>query len=171
MDIVLDFKGTWAIPPDEIVQRIDDEIKKRMNTAVQMVKKEAESVLSRSGTGRQYLVPGTKNTWYTASSPGEPPAVVTGDLGRSIDTDVSDDGYEGVVGTDVPYGLMLQFGTQGGAIITPKNKKVLAFGVDGERVFTKVVIQGPIRPRPWLDRAFFNKLNEIEAIFSQDWLQ
>jgi phage gpG-like protein len=141
MDIVLDFKGTWAIPPDEIAQQIDDEIKNRMNAAVQMVKKEAEFLLSRQGTGRQYKVPGTKDTWYTASSPGEPPAVVTGDLGRSIDTDVSDDGFEGSVGTSKDYGMMLQFGT--------KN----------------------ILPRPWLDVAFINKLEELEAIFSQDWLQ
>ena len=131
----------WEPKSEEIAQQIDGEIKKRMTAAVQMVKKEAITVLSRAGTGRRYRVPGTKNTWYTASSPGEPPAVVTGDLKRSIDVDVSDDGYEGSVGTEIDYGMMLQFGTQ------------------------------TIRPRPWLDKAFFNKLNEIEAIFSQGWMQ
>ena len=171
MQAEMTWEAKWDKSPDEITELIDVSIKKRMNAAVQAVKLETESVLSRAGTGRRYLVPGTKDAWYTASSPGEPPAVATGFLGQHIDFEVSEDGYEGIVGTHEPYGAILQFGSQGGAVITPKSGKVLAFGVDGQRVFAKHVIQGPIRPRPWLDRAFFNVQDQIEAIFSQDWMQ
>ncbi len=172
MELEMKWEGKWEKSPDEINELIDVTIKQRMTAAVEAVKIETDTVLGRSGTGRRYLVPGTKNAWYTASSPGEPPASATGYLRQHILTEVSSDGYEGVVGTDVPYGAMLQFGTHGGAVIFPHDKKkVLAFGVDGKRVFAKHVIQGPIRPRPWLDRAFFNSLEKIEAIFSQDWMQ
>ena len=93
MQAEMTWEAKWDKSPDEITELIDVSIKKRMNAAVQAVKLETESVLSRAGTGRRYLVPGTKDAWYTASSPGEPPAVATGFLGQHIDFEVSEDGY------------------------------------------------------------------------------
>jgi phage gpG-like protein len=140
MEINLDFTSLWWVRPEELIQQIDDSIQKRMTAAVNVVKLEAIQLLSQQGTGRQYRVPGTKDTWYTASSPGMPPAVATGDLKRSIDVDVSDDGFIGEVGTSKDYGMMLQFGTRN------------------------------ILPRPWLDVAFNNSLYQIVNIFSTAWL-
>jgi phage gpG-like protein len=141
MEINTDWTALWWVRPEELIKQIDDTIPKRMEAAVRTVQAEAITLLSQQGTGRQYKVPGTKNTYYTASSPGQPPAVATGDLKRSIDVDVSDDGLIGEVGTEIDYGMMLQFGT----------RNILA--------------------RPWLDVAFNNCIYQIVGIFSQDWMQ
>lgn len=140
MQATMDWTSLWWVRPEELIQQIDDTIQKRMITAVNVVKTEAIQLLSQQGTGRQYRVPGTKDTWYTASSPGQPPAVAIGDLKKSIDTNVSDDGFIGEVGTSKDYGMMLQFGTRN------------------------------ILPRPWLDVAFNNSLYQIVNIFSTAWL-
>jgi hypothetical protein len=145
MQLEMKWEGKWDKAPDELTGLIDVSVKKRMNAAMEAVRKEAFELLSHLGTGRRYRVPGTKNTYYTASSPGQPPAVATNDLKNSLKDmeaiNVSDDGTVGEVGTTIDYGAMLQFGTRN------------------------------ILPRPWLDVAFLNKLAEIEAIFSQDWMQ
>jgi len=140
MQPTMDWTSLWWVRPEELIQQIDDSIQKRMTAAVNVVKTEAIQLLSQQGTGRQYRVPGTKDTWYTASSPGQPPAVATGDLKWSIDTNVSGDGLIGEVGTDIDHGMMLQFGTRN------------------------------ILPRPWLDVAFNNSLYQIVNIFSTAWL-
>lgn len=51
---------------------------------------------------------------HKASAPGEPPAVDTGRLRGGIATDIRFTlfGLEGVVGTNVDYGPMLEFGTK-----------------------------------------------------------
>lgn len=92
---------------------LGEELTMRMEEAVQIVRLNVLEKLSQQGTGRVYKVPGTKNTYYTASAPGEPPAVATGNLKQHIETDVivSADTVEGEVGTEVEYGPMLEFGT------------------------------------------------------------
>ncbi|MCK9597501.1 MAG: hypothetical protein M0R06_00595 [Sphaerochaeta sp.] len=141
MELNMDWSTLWWVRPEELIQKIDDTIPKRMEAAVREVQREAITLLSQQGTGRQYKVPGTKSTYYTASSPGQPPAVATGDLKKSVDVDVSGDGLMGEVGTEEEHGMMLQFGT----------RNILA--------------------RPWLDVAFNNCIYQIVGIFSQDWMQ
>lgn len=70
-------------------------------------------VLRGKRSGRTYRVPYTKST-YTASAPGEPPAVRTGTLRHSwgICT-VGDGNGQFTIGiyTDVPYASLLEQGT------------------------------------------------------------
>jgi len=61
--------------------------------------------LSGSRSGVQYRVPGTSRM-YTASAPGEYPAVATGNLREHIDRKVVKDEVQ--VGTAVEYGLYLE---------------------------------------------------------------
>ena len=62
--------------------------------------------LAGSRTGRTYKVPGTQVT-YTASAPGEFPAVATGNLRERVDRKVVNTD-EVQVGTGVEYGLYLE---------------------------------------------------------------
>lgn len=122
---------------DKCLTAIGQELEKRMVAAVNLVKVNVLNTLQGDRTGRRYKVPGTKDTYYTASAPGEPPASVTGDLRRSIDTDVIIEGPSiiGEVGTDTEYGPMLEYGTI------------------------------HILPRPWLRPAFELSQEAIEEIF------
>lgn len=61
--------------------------------------------LSGARTGRQYKVPDTQ-VYYTASSPGEYPAVATGNLRENVKIKIVKDGVQ--VGTPVEYGLALE---------------------------------------------------------------
>jgi len=155
---------------DKVVKSIEDAAAKKMAEAVIAVHKATVETLSTAGTDRRYLVPGTK-TWYTASSPGQPPARATGTLAKSVKYSVEGEGRTvvGKVGTELAYGRMLEFGTRGGAIIRPKGK-VLAFGVDGKMAFATQVIQGPILPRPWLKPSFEKSLDKVKSILSRKWL-
>ena len=61
--------------------------------------------LAGARSGRTYKVPGTQVT-YTASAPGEYPAVATGNLRENVDRKVV--GGDVQVGTAVEYGLFLE---------------------------------------------------------------
>lgn len=61
--------------------------------------------LSGARKGVQYKVPGTQ-TMYTASAPGEYPAVATGNLRQSVKA--IQEGEAWLIGTDVEYGLFLE---------------------------------------------------------------
>ncbi|MDP2365067.1 MAG: HK97 gp10 family phage protein, partial [Ignavibacteria bacterium] len=101
---------------------------------------EVLTTLSGTRSGRTYFVPGTKKT-YTASSPGEPPASVTGRLRGSVKTSVEGKGggLTGKVGTPLPYGKKLEFGT----------RKML--------------------PRPWLRISFDKSIEAVKQILSRKW--
>lgn len=81
--------------------------KKAMEAAVHVRNKVVEK-LSGNGTGRTYKVPGTGRT-YTASSPGQPPAVLFGDLRQSIQFDAKDE--TAIVGSGLEKSKWLEFGT------------------------------------------------------------
>lgn len=82
--------------------------KKAMEAAVHVRNKVVEK-LSGNGTGRTYKVPGTSRT-YTASSPGQPPAVLFGDLRKSIQFDAK--GNTALVGSELKKSKDLEFGTK-----------------------------------------------------------
>ncbi len=134
-------KITLRFYTEEVTRAIDDAASKRMLEAVNEVRNTALETLSGNRSGRTYKVPGTGRT-YTASSPGEPPAQVTGRLRQSIKTAVGGEGKEvvGIVGTDLDYGKYVEFGT----------RKMAA--------------------RPWLRASFEKAIPRIKQILGERWL-
>ncbi len=87
------------------------------------------------------------------SQPYDPPHADTGKFRQSIFSrvDEEDDGYVGTIGSPLYYAIILEYGHPGGAVIVPKNASVLHWvDRDGNDVFVKRVIQGEMKPRPWL---------------------
>lgn len=121
--------------------RIAGEARIRMERATELVRGEALRLMSGPRTGLRYRVPGTA-VWYTASAPGEPPAVRTGRLRGSVNRDVTSTATEtiGVVGTTLNYGAFLEFGA-------PPN----------------------LRPRPWLWPAFTNTRRAVAEVLGEKW--
>ena len=124
----------------EVVKSIEDTAAQKMYEATQLVRTQVLETLSGQRSGRTYYVPGTKRT-YTASSPGEPPAVASSDLFKSITAKVESKGKEvtGYVGTDKIQGLMTEFGTV----------KMAA--------------------RPWLRISFEQSMDKLKSIFGNRW--
>lgn len=126
----------------EVMRSIEQTASKRMLEAVQAVRNQTLETLAGSRSGRTYYVPGTKRT-YTASAPGEPPAQATGQLRQSVKTAVEGEGRTviGMVGTNLNYGKMLEFGTR------------------------------KMGARPWLRISFEKSLDTIKSILSRKWLR
>jgi len=124
----------------EVVKAIDDAASKKMAEAVQVVRTQTLETLSGSRSGRTYYVPGTRRT-YTASAPGQPPAVATAELKQSVRVAVEGEGKTvvGMVGTDTIQGLMTEFGTV------------------------------RMAARPWLRISFEKVLPKVKSILSRKW--
>lgn len=75
---------------------------------------ETKKTLTGQRHGRVYRVVGTKHAYYTASAPGEPPAVRTGRLRNSIKYVIVGGGLRltGWVGTGLDYAPHLECGTR-----------------------------------------------------------
>jgi len=125
---------------DEAIVKIKSTAMKLMLEAVDEVRNTTLDTLSGQRSGRIYKVPGTQR-YYTASAPGEPPAQQLGDLRRSIKKEVTQDAetITGFVGTNLPKGPMLEFGTR------------------------------HIAPRPWLRISFEKSLDKVKEIFTRNW--
>lgn len=123
-----------------VIDKIDSVATQRMYAAAQEVRNETLKTLSGNRTGRTYRVPGTK-TYYIASAPGEPPAVLTGQLRQSVKTNVYSKAkaVKGEVGTGLHKGLMLEKGTK------------------------------KMAPRPWLEPSFDKSLERVKSILSRRW--
>jgi len=126
---------------DKVVKAIDDAQSKLMLEAVNEVRNVTLETLSGTRSGRTYKVPGTGRT-YTASAPGEPPAVATAELRQNIKTSVGSEGKTvvGMVGTDKIQGKMTEFGTRNMAA------------------------------RPWLRVSFEKAMPKIRGIFGKKWM-
>lgn len=126
----------------EIIKNLEQEGVKRMLEAVNVVRNQTLEVLSGTRTGRTYKIPGT-DRYYTASSPGEPPATATAELRQHINTAVEGEGKTvvGMVGTDVKHGKMLEFGTK------------------------------HILPRPWLRVSFEKATDAVKSVLSRKYLE
>lgn len=74
---------------------------------------------------------------HTASKPGNPPNTDTGVLVKSIEFEIDKQNLEGIVGTNLKYGVDLEFGTS------------------------------KMEARPWLSRAFKVKAEEITKAFNE----
>jgi phage gpG-like protein len=89
------------------------ELDRRVSLACQHMVNETKKTLTGQRTGRIYRVAGTKQK-YTASHPGEPPAVRTGRLRNGIRFVMVSRGtqVQGVIGTSLDYAPFLEFGTR-----------------------------------------------------------
>lgn len=93
-------KITYPVPVDvaiaDVVENVRSQVKRRTYTAANELRNSSQIVLRGKRSGRRYKVPGTyrrqrdktdgkmKNgRYYTASAPGEPPAVRTGTFRNS----------------------------------------------------------------------------------------
>lgn len=96
----------------EVMKKIADKAEERMFEAVNLVRNTTLETLSGPRSGRIYKVPGTQ-VEYTASSPGEPPAVQLGDLRKSVKGGIEKEGKDviGFIGSELPKASMLEFGT------------------------------------------------------------
>ncbi len=91
---------------------VEKALKRELVVAGKIVESQAITLMtSGSKTGRVYTVPGVKRK-YTASRPGEAPAVATGNLIKNVISDdravVSGKGFKVSVGTNVDYGKILE---------------------------------------------------------------
>lgn len=132
----------------KVLHTVEEQIKSRSVRAANVMKKHANKVLSNAGgrSGRVYRKPHTSSS-YTASAPGEPPALRSGNLRSSwrplpyAEMDAGNMRYTPGIHTDVKYAPMLQDGT----------KKMAA------RPF-----EDPIQQAAW---------PEVKAIFDQPYLK
>ena len=124
---------------NKVIDALDSIAGQRMTEACIHVQNKTKEKLSGDRSGRTYRVPGTKKT-YTASAPGEPPAVATGQLRSSIKYRiVGDMRVTGEVGSGLKKAPMLEFGTK------------------------------KMKPRPFLRPTFQEELPKIKEILSRKW--
>lgn len=100
------------------------------------------------------------------SMPGKPPKLITGRLRNSIFHDVNQSLLSLLVGTNLKYGLYLEFGTSGGQKIVPKTARVLRWRnrQTGAVHYARKVIRGPIAARPFLRSTFVKQVRLIKKI-------
>lgn len=125
---------------EEIVKELNEDVKHQLEgrtyRASNELRNSALLVLRGQRGGRRYRVPGTKR-YYTASAPGEPPAVRTGNFRISWKTDPRCSGafnaYWARIKNDVrtdngryTLGEILEEGTPGGKIAPrPHHDRIL----------------------------------------------
>ena len=73
------------------------EVKRGIRDATLAIERDAKRLIGQAGD--------------QPSSPGRPPHQVTGELLASVSHEFEDEGLTGVVGTDLPHGRWLEFGT------------------------------------------------------------
>lgn len=94
------------------LDKIEADFKKNLQKAALFVKGKIKEKINRSQNYVRTKGPG--GVYYHGqdpSLPGEPPKRVTGQLVRSIATQQAPDGMNWLVGTNLAYGLYLEFGT------------------------------------------------------------
>jgi len=138
----------------EAVASIKAAAAQRMLAAVITVQNETKQTLSGQRHGKVYKVPTTgrgrvgegrsiagTGVRYTASAPGESPAVRLGGLRSSIGYKVHNEGTRllGDVGTKLEYGQHLEYGTL------------------------------HISPRPWLRKSFENATGAVLELWRRRW--
>ena len=109
------------------------------------LRKKISEGINRAAIVLQNALKDTLSKSASPSAPGQPPAVVTGSLWRSVQIDLSRVMSHLVarVGTDLPYGRSLEFGAR----IRPKRAKALsvpltkeAKGYDSPRKFPRDLV-------------------------------
>lgn len=153
-------------------QKIKETGPKRLREAALLAQREIKQTLTGQRSGRTYRVPGTRRQ-YTASAPGEPPAVRTGRLRSVIRIEVDKDKMEAVVGPEKmapDYPAMLEFGTQGHLQSAP----VSVGGSHGlptpARRSQSMSMRGRMAPRPFMAPTFLRIKSALQNILTAPWL-
>jgi len=125
---------------NNVVKSIEDVAARRMWQALNHVRSVTVETLSGTRHGKVAQVPGTSRT-YIQSAPGEPPAVMLGDLRRSIkiQMEAKRDRLIGYVGSELEKAPKLEFGS------------------------------GALKPRPYLRPSFQKAKQRIEEIMGRRW--
>lgn len=136
---------------DQIVDSIKHQMERRSYLAANELRNASQLVLRGQRSGRQYRVPGTKQR-YTASAPGEPPAVRTGTFRRSWQ----------------PTTLVVNYEADGAYISRIENDTRTD---NGRHELAAVLEEGTSRmaPRPYRDRILEEAEPEIFKIYSEDY--
>ena len=107
---------------DEAVKDITHQVKARAYRAANELRSSALHVLKGERSGKEYRTPFTKKATYTASAPGEPPALRSGNLRMSWRPQTGSENtgkgltVKPAITTDVKYAPILQEGTKDGRI-------------------------------------------------------
>lgn len=96
---------TFISKAKQQIVKVDAAMLKRMKKATAELKRETLKTFQGTRSGRTYYVPGTRRK-YTASAPGEPPAVASGSGKLSIRETIRGKGHgvTGHVGSAMGYG-------------------------------------------------------------------
>lgn len=103
-----DFSSQIDAAGDRVAQKISLGVRSRGMRAANELRNAAQLVLRGQRSGRRYRVPGTKR-YYTASAPGEPPAVRTGTFRAGWQPKQE---VKSWVGTDVSVRSYIESGTK-----------------------------------------------------------
>lgn len=93
-----------------VFAEINSSVDKVINAAALDVRSEVQTSMRGPKSGRTYRVPGTKKT-YTASAPGEAPAIPTGTLRSSIQVEFIALNHRRV-GSNSDHALPMEIGTR-----------------------------------------------------------
>ena len=91
---------------------IDDHFLEVKKDAAQSWKEGILDLMEEPKSGRKYKRPGKGKGRYTASAPGEAPAIRTGDLYESYEVRASRKSNRVMIGTPLKYGFFLERGTR-----------------------------------------------------------
>jgi hypothetical protein len=108
----VEFTNNFAV----VKGRLREGMEQNVRQAAAMLEGQIKRKLGTGArTGHEYKVPGTKNKTYTASAPGEAPAVMLSNYMNSITHDVAVKPNEivGTTGTNQKQGKRLEFGFVG----------------------------------------------------------
>ena len=111
----------------DAVEDIRSQVEKRSYKAANELRNSALTVLRGQGKGRRYRVPGTKR-YYTASAPGDVPAVRTGAFRLSWQPTAHSlfGSYISRITSSIFYAGWLENGTPGGQMAPrPHHEKIL----------------------------------------------
>lgn len=151
---------------DKLVDQINFEAKSRAFRAANELRNSALTVLRGQRSGRVYKRPFSSSK-YTASAPGEPPAVRSGDLRRSWRQKTASEStgksltVKPAITTDIKYAPILDEGYDGEVQKKHKAK-------DGTTKITKYHLT--IAPRPFEEPIIEDAKPRIKAIYSEPYL-
>lgn len=148
-----DFNAQLNAACERIAQKISIGVRSRGYRAANELRNASQLVLRGQRSGRRYRVPGTKS-YYTASAPGEPPAVRTGAFraGWQAKQEITSG-----AGTDVTVRSYIESNTR-----TDNGKYTLgAILEDGS---------SRMAPRPYQEKIQEKALPKIKKIFKEPYL-
>ena len=130
---------TWKVEFNklsEVCDKLSKGAEEKVTSATLEWHKCLVETLAGSRSGKTYNVPSTKKT-YTASAPGEAPAVRTGALRSSYSWEITKEGENivGLVGSPLEYALCLEKGT---SKMSPRPHLISSFEKNKDRILEKM---------------------------------